>query len=248
VIAAPYNQQRRTGLTPRGTYTERAEARTTMGKATMRGRPLQERFDAKWVRDEATGCHMWTAGLFPAGYGQFKLNGGPVGAHRVAWELAHGPVPDGMHVCHHCDTPACVNVAHLFLGDNVANVADKVAKGRQARNYGETNGAAILSDADVARICALRARGLSQRHIASVVGCSQTHVGHVVSGQRRPGMHVLPPAFDLRQKLTDDDIRKIRAEHARGGVTQSSLARMFGVAQSYISAVVHGKKRRGVPR
>ena len=49
---------------------------------------------------------------------------------REAWELANGPIPDGMFVCHTCDNPPCCNPAHLFLGTPSENVLDAVAKGR----------------------------------------------------------------------------------------------------------------------
>lgn len=87
-----------------------------------------------WAKVDASGgpdgCWIWTGARFPFGYGAIKIGGRPRGAHRTAWELVNGPIPEGLNVLHHCDNPPCVNPAHLFLGTLRDNALDMFAKGR----------------------------------------------------------------------------------------------------------------------
>lgn len=88
-------------------------------------------------RPELGPCWVWMASVFEDrnGYGKFQAGEGrataeAVYAHRYAWELTWGTVPDGLWVLHHCDNPPCVRLDHLFLGTAADNVADMMAKGR----------------------------------------------------------------------------------------------------------------------
>ena len=89
------------------------------------------RFWAKVTKTRT--CWLWTSTKLPSGYGQMSI--GPRGssphyAHRIAWALSHGPIPDGQHVLHSCDVPSCVNSAHLFLGTHRLNMEDAARKER----------------------------------------------------------------------------------------------------------------------
>src|SRR5687768_11109897 len=85
-----------------------------------------------WAKVQKTkGCWLWTARRNKLGHGMFAPDGRMVLAHRFAWLSAHGAIPAGMLVCHHCDVPACVNPTHLFLGSHLDNMRDMYAKGRR---------------------------------------------------------------------------------------------------------------------
>ena len=133
------------------------------------------------------GCHLWTAGKTAAGYGQFRYGGRALYSHRVAYTLTHGEIPAGAVVCHSCDTPACVNPAHLFLGTEQDNKDDMVRKDR------------------------------------------------VQHGMRHWNRRLAPP-----------DVEAIRAEYSRGGISQSALARRYGVDPSVVSRIMTGDAWRRV--
>lgn len=78
------------------------------------------------------GCIEWRYSRDVKGYGIFNSHGRSMKAHRRAWELAFGKIPEGMCVLHKCDNPPCCNIEHLFLGTKKDNAHDAIRKGRQS--------------------------------------------------------------------------------------------------------------------
>lgn len=79
-------------------------------------RPLRERLYSKIKEDPDTGCLEWTGATDHKGYGRIQRGGragGTARPHVIAWELEHGPVPEGLELDHLCDNPPCVNPDHL---------------------------------------------------------------------------------------------------------------------------------------
>lgn len=91
------------------------------------------------------GCWLWLGGWFGSGYGKMSAKCKTWQAHRVFYEHFVGPIPSGLLVCHKCDTPACVNPDHLFLGTAFDNMTDKARKGRGVK-VGERKPPVILTD------------------------------------------------------------------------------------------------------
>ena len=155
----------------------RAKRPEMRGLFVTRGRPLALRFAEK-VQPHKSGCHHWTGSIMPNGYGQIHSNGRTAYAHRVAWELANGPVPDGAFVLHTCDNRRCVNLAHLWLGTYLDNINDMNAKLRHA--HGAKNGHAKLTAAEVRLI---RFMGGTHREIATHFGVTQPLVSMIRAGR-----------------------------------------------------------------
>lgn len=175
-----------------------------------------------WAHVDKSGpCWVWTGHCHKRGYGQTKVwaNGKrkPMQAHRVAFLLTNGYLPDDLMVCHKCDNRPCCNPAHLFAGTQLDNTADMLAKSRQAtgdrssrRLYpdrypcgdehpfhlhpelmarGEQNGKAKLTAATVREIRALVASGMSMRQVSFRYGVSGMAIADIVHG--RTWQHVI---------------------------------------------------------
>lgn len=146
-----------------------------------------ESFWALALEDES-GCWEWQGSRTIQGYGRLRMpekRGGVIKAHRRAWELAKGPIPDGMYVLHHCDNRPCVRPDHLFLGTLTDNMQDMAAKGRAAgfQRRGAAHPLAKLTVEDVSAIRALPYHHGLYAEIARELGVSEGQISAIYRGK-----------------------------------------------------------------
>lgn len=143
---------------------------------------LAERLAARTHINPTTGCWEF-AGSASNAYGHMQVLGDTATrtrklAHRASWELKYGPIPNGLHVCHRCDNPRCINPDHLFLGTHAANMRDAVNKGRK-----NCFGRQKLTALAVFDIYARARQGERHIDIAMVYGIARHSVWAIVHGR-----------------------------------------------------------------
>lgn len=146
-------------------------------------------FDRVELPTNPEECWIWCGGTTHR-YGTLRAGGESWRAHRFSWHIFRGAIPPGMSVCHKCDTPRCVNPWHMFLGTQVDNIHDMVAKGRQRGAVGEGNGRAILSWDKVQEIRNRhKAENIKQHRLAEMYGMSRQSISNIIGWKswRKPG-------------------------------------------------------------
>lgn len=128
-------------------------------------------------------CWPWTKYCLPNGYGRATWENGQDYAHRVAWIITNGPIPDDVYVCHRCDNPPCCNPKCLFPGTPTENVQDMYAKDRANPRGapGIRNASAIVDESMVRRIRQLHEGGMTFTAIAKLsdVPISESQVSRI---------------------------------------------------------------------
>ncbi len=129
------------------------------------------------TRAETDDCIEWRFAMHKTGYGR----SGADLAHRAAYAIVNGGIPEGAWILHRCDNRPCINPRHLFLGDRRANIDDMVAKGRSVRGVKQHR--AKLDPEKVRLIRWLYAEGVGQRELGRQFGVSQSTIRPLLIGK-----------------------------------------------------------------
>lgn len=150
------------------------ESRT--GRRAFRSTP-----ETFWKQVEKTeGCWLWRGSRQKRGYGTFMFHCKMWLAHRFAWELTNGPIPEGLNVCHHCDNVQCVRPDHLFLGTQLDNMRDCASKGRMGIRRGRPR--LTADQVQEIRDRYFPAGRIRQADLAKEYGVDQTQISRIIRG------------------------------------------------------------------
>ncbi len=125
-----------------------------------------------------SGCWEWQGGGTPLGYGHIIIGSKRMITHRFSYEHYLKPIPEGLHLLHHCDNPPCCNPLHLYPGTDADNARDKVSRERQPR--GEAHYNAKLTDEKVREIRRAYANGQTAMELGRVYSVDANTVWAVV--------------------------------------------------------------------
>lgn len=144
-------------------------------------RNQEKRFYALASRE--SGCLVWQGHRSHRGnYGLFHVENRMERAHRIAWEMTFGSIPNGKLVLHYCDNPPCVWIPHLYLGTIQDNNRDRLLRNGYPRD--SEHPLALLSMEDARRIRSRQRAGVRQADLAKEYGVSQSLISLVVLNRR----------------------------------------------------------------
>lgn len=128
-------------------------------------------------------CWEYTGAINSTGRGNFSIGHKTIKAHRMAWILVKGEIPDGLCVLHHCDNGRCCNLAHLFLGTKGDNNRDRAQKGRSVIAKGEDSARSKLTTAQVLQIIEKYNPAINtMKEIGKEYGIQRTTVSAIIHG------------------------------------------------------------------
>lgn len=204
----------------------------------MEFKPSEKLIQNFWKSVRKTeSCWTWTGMKNNKGYGFLSVQHGElIGAHRLSWIIHFGQIPDGLFVCHKCDTPSCTNPSHLFTGTASDNMLDKIMKGRDYLDGAYKN--SKLSYKDVNEIRNIYIGGnITQKQLAEKYGTTRENIHYVIKGKswkHLDSKNTTPK--DMRVKLSEKQIEEIKL--LKGRESHRSIAKKFNISKTHVTRLL----------
>lgn len=198
---------------------------------------IQSYFNERVKRsDNPLDCWEWIGMLNDQGYGIAGVRNSHIRAHRLAYELFKGPLSRGDYILHnpHCRTRACVNPAHLRIGSQKENAADRKISGTQS--LGERHYRTDFVVDDIRRIRKRYAEGALLEDIAEDYGVGTVTIHDIVKYKtwRHVDPDKRPKPRDMRYKLNDEGRAEVIRLHLSGEMTATEIAKQFNLDSTYV--------------
>lgn len=191
----------------------------------------------KYTKENINGCIEWTASTVRNGYGRFSYKNKGIGAHRFAWMLKYGEIPENLCVCHSCDNPKCVNWKHLWLGTFKHNALDRDLKNRHNRRKKKLNN---IQENDIA--IAFYTSDTTQKELAQKYGVTRELINKTIRVPKFRDKYI-KKTIKRYNKIIPKQTKEISLR-IKNGETCSSLAKEFGVTPEAIRWHADIKKSR----
>ena len=186
----------------------------------------------KYIRLDESGCWLWIGSKTRAGYGGFlrSIEGRNkyFYAHRFIYELANGPVANGLFCCHHCDVRNCVNPEHIFLGTSQDNTRDMIAKGRNKSFK-------VITEGIKNAIRAAYATGkYKQYEVQKEYDVSVSTIAKIV--EQCPGSW-------YNRKYKPEFIEEIKELYRNNNYSHAEIGKMYGLKFDMVGRIIRNNKQ-----
>jgi hypothetical protein len=185
----------------------------------------------KYIQLDESGCWLWIGSKTRAGYGGFlrTIEGKNkyFYAHRFIYEIANGPIVNGLFCCHHCDVRNCVNPEHIFLGTTQDNTRDMMAKGRYkpCKVIADETKDAIRSDYATGKF--------KQFELEKAYDVSSPTIRRILEGY---------PGSWYNRKYKPEFIQEIRDLYHNNNYTHAEIGEMYGLSFDIVGRIIRGRR------